>query len=73
MEEKQPIGYLFESIAIYDTDSLNIFLEKLTVEQAFYVVIQALEMANKKGIYTLRESEILSKSLRLLEKPPTVE
>jgi len=71
MEEKQPIGYLFESIAIYDMNSVEMFVDNLNTQQATYVIMQALEMANKKGIYSLRESEILSKSLRILEKPPT--
>jgi len=71
MEEKQPIGYLFESIAIYDMNSVEMFVDNLNAQQATYVIMQALEMANKKGIYSLRESEILSKSLRILEKPPT--
>jgi hypothetical protein len=42
----------------------------MTTEQAFYVLTQAIQMAYSKNIYSLQESEILSKSLRLLTQTP---
>jgi ribosomal protein S3AE len=68
-EQKQPIGYLFESIAIYDQSTVSQFVDNLIPEQAFYVITQAVQMAYSKNIYSLQESEILSKSLRILTEP----
>ena len=62
----EPIGYLFESIAIYEPSAVPKFIDKMIPEQAFYVLTQAVQMAYTKNIYSLQESEILSKALRLL-------
>jgi len=68
-EQKQPIGYIFESIAIYDQSTVSQFVDNLIPEQAFYVITQAIQMAYSKNIYSLQEAEILSKSLRVLTEP----
>jgi len=72
----EPIGYLFESIAIYDPSSISIFIDKMEPEQAFYVITQSIHMAYSKNIFSMQETEVLSKALRILsqprkEKPPT--
>ena len=65
----EPIGYLFESIAIYEPSAISKFIDKMTPEQAFYVITQALHMAYSKNIFSMQESEVLSKSLRVLSEP----
>jgi len=65
----EPIGHLFESIAIYDPSSVSIFIDKMTPEQAFYVLTQAIQMAYSKNIFSMQETEVLSKSLRVLNQP----
>ena len=62
----EPIGYLFESIAIYEPSAISKFIDKMTPEQAFYVITQALHMSYTKNIFSMQESEVLSKSLRVL-------
>lgn len=62
----EPIGYLFESIAIYDQSSVSIFIDKMSQEQAFYVLNQAIQMAYRRNIFSMEETEILSKSFRVL-------
>jgi len=69
--QTQPIGYLFESIAIYDQSAVSQFVDNMIPEQAFYIITQAIQMAYSKNIFTLQESEILSKSLRTLTKKET--
>jgi hypothetical protein len=69
----EPIGYLFESIAIYEPYAISKFIEKMNPEQAFYVLTQAVQMAYTKNIYSLQESEILSKCLRVLSEPENEE
>ena len=69
--QTQPIGYLFESIAIYDQSAVSQFVDNMIPEQAFYIITQAIQMAYSKNIFTLQESEILSKSLRVLTQKET--
>jgi hypothetical protein len=40
----------------------------MNFEQAYYMMIQALEFAHKSRLFTLQESEIVSKSLRIMNK-----
>lgn len=65
-EEKQPIGFLFGTIGYVKLDDINALIDNMTIEQSFYVLTQALEVANRSGIYTLQESEALSKSIRII-------
>jgi hypothetical protein len=72
-QEKQPIGLLFDSIAYYKPEDVSILTDNLTYEQSFYVLTQALEFAYKANLYSLQESELVSKSLRILNSPKTEE
>ena len=61
-------GKLFGTINYASIDSLESFLSNLNIQQSLYVLGQSLEFANNQGIFSLQESEILSKSLRILNK-----
>jgi DNA helicase HerA-like ATPase len=63
-QEKQPIGYLF---AIYNPEDIDNLIDGLTEEQAKFMLIRAVQMAYKNGLYSLTESELISKSLRTLK------
>jgi predicted ATP-dependent serine protease len=66
-QEKQPIAYLFEDVAIYKPEDIENLINNLTEEQSKFMLIRAVQMAYKNGIYSLTESEIVSKSLRMLK------
>lgn len=66
MEQKQPIGYLFDNVAFYTPNDINILCDEMNLEQAYYMMIKALEFAHKSRIFTLQESELVSKSLRIM-------
>ena len=65
-DDKLPLGYLFENIAFKSPDDVENFINNLNQVQSFFVVKSAIEMAHSKNIFSLVESEILSKSLRIL-------
>lgn len=65
-QEKQPIAFLFEDVAVYKPEDINNLVDNLTEEQAKFMLIRAVQMAYKHGLYSLTESEIVSKSLRIL-------
>ena len=66
-QEKQPIGYPFEEVAIYSPEDIDNLIDGLTEEQAKFMLIRAVQMAYKNGLYLLTESELISKSLRTLK------
>jgi hypothetical protein len=66
-QDKQPITYLFEEVAIYKPEDIENLVDNLTDEQAKYMIVKAIQMAYKNGIFSLTESEIVSKSLRRLK------
>ena len=66
-QEKQPIAFLFEDVAIYKPEDIDNLIDGLTEEQAKFMLIRAVQMAYKNGLYSLTESELISKSLRTLK------
>jgi len=66
-QEKQSIAFLFEDVAIYKPEDIENLINNLTEEQSKFMLIRAVQMAYKNGIYSLTESEIVSKSLRMLK------
>jgi hypothetical protein len=68
MEEQKPIANLFDKIPIYDNNNLEIILKTLNKETATMILVNAVEYSFKKGIFSFAETELISKSLRTLEK-----
>jgi hypothetical protein len=66
-QEKQPIAYLFEEVAIYKPEDIDNLIDNLSDEQSKFMIIRAVQMAYKHGVFSLTESEIVSKSLRRLK------
>ena len=66
-QQKQPILFLFEDVAIYKPEDIDNLIDSLTEEQAKFMLIKSVQMAYKNGLYSLTESEIVSKSLRIMK------
>ena len=66
MEQKQPIGLLFDSVAYYTPNDVDNLCDEMNLEQAYYMMMRALEFAHKSRIFTLQETELVSKSLRVM-------
>ena len=69
-ESPKPIGSLFDTINYNNVADLDRFAQNLTSDQSLYCVIQAARAAHKRGTFTMEESEIVSKSIRVLTTPP---
>lgn len=65
MEEKV-YSKLFNSIPLLTEDHLQTLLDVMDKEQAIFVLVQAVKYAHHNGIFSLGESEIISKSIRTL-------
>ena len=74
MTNQEPqVNTIFGSIAYYNENQLNELIDNMNFEQSLFYVIQALDYAYKSGVFTLKESEIVSKSMRVLTSKPTEE
>ena len=62
-------GKLFDSMIYNSQDTLNNFIDNLSKEQANQIIIEAVKSAHSRGVLSLQESELVSKSLRLLLTP----
>ena len=60
------LGTLFGTINYDSEENLAKFIDEINSPQAAYCVQQALNYAHINGVFTLKESEVISKSLRIL-------
>ncbi len=65
-KEKIAIGRLFDSIDYYTKDDLDNFSSKMNKEQALFCLIESVKCAYARGIYSMEETEVLSRALRTL-------
>lgn len=59
---------LFDTIEYQDEKSLGIFLDNLKKEQSLFVIQTALIYCHRNGLFSLKESEAVSKSIRVLSQ-----
>ena len=69
MDDKNlPIGELFETVSYKSIQDVENMIDNLNSDQSLYMVSLALEIAVRNNLYSLQEIEIISKSLRILNK-----
>jgi len=59
-------GYLFSSIGYKSDKDVRNLIDNLTFEQSLIFINKGLEFAYSQGIYSMSETEIISKSLFIL-------
>lgn len=72
MEEEKLFGKLFNTIPLYDENHLDTILTTMDKKTASYILIQAVKHAYHQSIFSLGESEVISKSIRVLSKEDSV-
>jgi hypothetical protein len=68
MEQEKIYGKLFNSVPLLTENHLQTLLDVMDREQAIFLIVQAVKHAYHNGIYSLGESEIISKSIRVLSE-----
>jgi hypothetical protein len=70
MEEEQTENYgnLFGTINLLTEDHLDMILSSMDKEHSIYYLVEAVKSAHSRGAFTIGESEIISKSIRVLSK-----
>ena len=66
--EDQLYGKLFNSIPLHNQDHIDILLDSLNKDTSIHILIHAVKYAHESNIFTLGESEVLSKAIRILTK-----
>lgn len=64
--ENEIKGYLFESFGYKSDKDLRNLIEGLTKEQAIIFINKSLEYCHSKGLFSMFETELISKSLSLI-------
>jgi hypothetical protein len=61
-------GNLFGTINILDENHLELILTSMDEGHAIYYLVEAIKAAHKRGSFTIGESEVLSKAIRVISK-----
>jgi len=67
-EENKNFGNLFNTIELLNEDHLELILSTMDDEHALYYLIEAVKSAHRKGAFSIGETEVISKSIRVLIK-----
>jgi len=69
-EQPKPIGTLFDTINYTNLNDFDKFVQNLTGDQSLYCVVHAAKAAHKRGTFSIEESEVISRAIRVLTTPP---
>jgi hypothetical protein len=67
-EEEKPLGTLFNSINYYSISDLEKFIDNLNYDQSLFCLMECCNYAQRRGILSLEEAEVISKSIRKVHK-----
>ena len=59
-------GFLFSSIGFKSDKDVRDLINNLNLEQSFVFINKALEYAHSQGAFTILETEIISKSISIV-------
>ena len=66
--EEELFGKLFNTVLLVDENHLDTILSTMDKPHATYILVQAVKHAYHSGVYSLGESEVISKCIRVLGK-----
>jgi hypothetical protein len=67
-QERQPMGLLFDSVGYNKPEDVDKLIDEMTIEQSFYLLTQSLHYVHNTRLFTMQETEVVSKALRVLNK-----
>lgn len=69
MEKQESYGKLFNTISLVDENHLELLLQTMDKSSAGFIIVQAVKHAYHSGAYSLGESEVISKAIRVISRP----
>ena len=61
-------GNIFGTIELLNEEHLDVILTSMNKDYSIYYLIEAVKVAHKRGAFTIGETEVISKSIRVLSK-----
>lgn len=61
-------GKLFNKIVLQDESHLEALLDSMDKDRAIYMLVESVRYAYNMNAYTLGESEVISKCIRILSR-----
>jgi hypothetical protein len=61
-------GKIFDEVPIISEDHLEIILSYMSNQEALYFITLACKSAYHRGAFSLGESEVISKAIRIISK-----
>jgi hypothetical protein len=66
--ENKEFGILFNSITLISEEHLDLILSTMTQKDAIYLLVQTVKHAHQMGSFSIGESEVISKAIRVISK-----
>jgi len=67
-QENELFGNLFGTINLLSEEHLDAILMSMNKDHALYYLIESVKASHKRGAFTIGESEVISKAIRVLSK-----
>ena len=61
-------GKLFNKITLQNENHLDVLLDTMDRERAIYLLVESVNHCHNMGVFTLGESEVISKCIRVLSR-----
>lgn len=68
MEQENNYGIIFGTIPLLSEEHLELMLTTMDKDHALYYIIEAVKSAHQRNVFSIGETEIISKSIRVLSK-----
>jgi hypothetical protein len=72
-EQEQLLVNLFNSIPVINEDHLELMLTQMSKDDALYILIQSVKYSYHQGVFSIGETEVISKALRIISKNENTE
>lgn len=67
-EENNLYGKIFDEVPILSEEHLDVLLGSMSKKESCYYLVQACKSAFHRGAFSIGESEVLSKAIRVFSK-----
>jgi len=64
-------GRLFNTIPLLSEEHLEIILQTMNSKESIYILVQAVKHAYNNNVFSIGETEVISKAIRVISKIDT--
>lgn len=67
-QEEELYGKVFDDIPLLSEEHLELIISSMSTDESIYFLTQACKSAYHRGAFSIGESEIISKAIRVISK-----